>query len=83
MHAAHLDARVRIADPDGRGQVRLEADEPGVGEAVGGTGLAARRAAVVGGRPGAGLHVHLQDLGDLIGLAVGQHAVALDVAQVV
>ena len=82
VHAAHLPQRVRIADPDRRGQVRRVAVEPGVVEVVGRAGLTGGRAADLGARAGTGRHVLLEDLRDLVCLGVGEHALALGLTQI-
>ena len=81
LGARHRDARIRIADPDSRRQARRIAHEPGVLGLVGRPRLAGRRAAVARGGAGAGGHVHLEDLRDLVGLAVRHHALALRVGE--
>src|SRR5689334_13095510 len=75
---AGLFARLRMADPD-RGRVeRRVADEPGVGEALRGAGLAGLGVAAHVGVAGAGAFGdhRLEDLGDLIGLPLGEDALA-------
>ena len=67
--------RERMADPDGRREPRRVADEPGVGLALGGSGLAGGRAAEVGvsGTRALGDDA-LQDVGDLVRDAVRDRA---------
>ena len=57
VHVRHLDLRVRVADPDRRGEVRRVADEPRVGEVVGRPGLPGGGPAEVGARARPAEHV--------------------------
>src|SRR5215217_4106268 len=82
LGARHRDARLRITHPDRRGQLRGVADEPGVLRLVGRARLAGGRAAVVRRGAGAAEDVLVQHLRDLVGLAVGEHPLALRVRQV-
>src|SRR3954451_12433084 len=81
----HRHARLRVAEPHGGRQVRREADEPRVGEVVGGAGLAGGRAADLRRvrEAGAALDVLLEDLRRLGGDAVGERAVLARLAEVV
>jgi len=70
VDVGHRDRAVGVADPDDRRQPRRVAGEPGVLEVVGRPGLAGGRAAHLRRLPGSVLHVLLEDLRDLVGLAV-------------
>src|SRR5215212_10656507 len=74
-----------MADPDGGGEFGGEADEPGVGEALRGAGLARLRATAHIGVAGAGpLGDHaLEDAGHLPGLALGEDPFPLVFLEVV
>src|SRR5215218_8551024 len=78
VEAEHLRAVVGIADPDGGRQARREADEPGVGELVGGARLTGGGAADLRLGARAALDVLLEDLGRLGGRAVREGAGAPD-----
>ena len=73
VHVQHRHLAARVADPDGRLEIRREAAEPGIRVVVGGSCFPSSRAREVGACARAVLHVLLEDLRDRVGNARADH----------